>query len=86
MAKRTKIKIGFCLVVTYKSWYMSMEKDKRIVRLVGRPEQGSGFCLMSDERDLNFGFATMRGAEGAKKRVKEGFGGRVKCKIYRDDE
>ncbi len=83
MAKQKKDKIKFCLVVTYKDCMMDLAKDKLIVKLVGRPELGSGFCLMSGERDLDFGFATLRGAEGAKRRLQGVWC--IKCKIYEDE-
>jgi len=72
------------LVVEYKGG-MDQDKDRQIVKLAGRPEDGSGFCLVDGSRDLVFGFATRRGAEGAMGRVKAVLK-RVKCRIYTEKE
>jgi hypothetical protein len=72
------------LVVEYEGG-IDQDKDKLIVKLVGRPEDGSGFCFMDGSRDLSFGFATRRGAEGAMGRVKAVLK-RAKYRIYTEKE
>ncbi len=74
----------YTLVVEYKGG-MDENKDRLIVKLVGRPEHGSGFCLLDGSRDLSFGFATRRGAEGAIGRIKTAKK-RVVCYIFDMEE
>ena len=73
----------YTLVVEYRSG-KDDAKDTKIVRLIGREEDGSGFCLLDGSRDLSFGFATRRGAEGAKERVRAWK--RLRCYIFDREE
>ena len=57
------------------------QRDDQIEKLVGRDRDGSGYCFVDGTRDLNFGFATIRGAEGASKRVKAAIGRKVKVSV-----
>lgn len=74
----------YSLVVEYKGG-LDQDKDRQIVKLIGRPEDGSGFCFVDCGRDLIFGFVTKRGAEGAMKRVKAVVK-HIKCHIYMEKD
>ncbi len=67
------------LCVEYRG--MPDDRDHQIEKLVGRDRDGSGYGFVDNVRDLGFGFATVRGAQGAGKRVKAALGRRVKVSV-----
>ena len=70
------------LEVVYKGG-MNIFKDRAIVKLVGRPEDGSGYCFADGSRDLLFGFVVRSAAERAMERVRAAMRGRhVRCRIF----
>jgi hypothetical protein len=76
---RKRRSLSVCLWVEYEG--LPDERDDQISKLVGRHQSGSGYCFVYGTRDLNFEFATIRGAQGASKRVKSALGRKVKVSI-----
>jgi len=70
----------YVLTTSYKGY--NQDFDSKIAKIVGRKNEGGGYCFIDDTRDIDFVFTRLDGLVNAKKRVQKKFKRKVSAKMY----